>query len=360
MARELNDTYRNALADSAAKLPSPEAIDMAIKNGFVKLDNEICHESVDKASRMKSKRMAVELLAPAFSGSCALLSFYDSRTNMLRVACTGDSRAVLGRRGPSGKWTAMALSEDQTGGTPSEDIRLRAEHPGEEYVTHKGRILGQLEPSRAFGDAIYKWSRETANRVKSSFFGKTPSSLLKTPPYVTAEPIISTTKIDPSRGDFLVLATDGLWECLTNEEVVGLVGQWLDQQNSGSNSSNSISSWFSFSKTNLPVENHSPDAKPTGNDDGQRFPIRQQQWQIEGGDQRFVVEDKNAATHLIRNALGGKDRDMVSALLSLPSPYSRRYRDDLTVQVVFFGQNSDGSGDVVENTEASAPIRARL
>jgi hypothetical protein len=35
----------------------------------------------------------------------------------------------------------------------------------------------------------------------------------------------------------------------------------------------------------------------------------------------FVVEDKNAATHLVRNAMGGKDKDMVCALLTLPSPY---------------------------------------
>ena len=357
MARELNDTYKQALADTAARFPAPEAIDTAIKKGFLRLDNEICHESVEKASQMKSKRNAVELLAPAFSGSCALLSFFDSQTNLLRVACAGDSRAVLGRKGRNGKWTARPLSEDQTGGTPSENARLRVEHPGEEYVTHKGRILGQLEPSRAFGDAIYKWSWDTAMHVKASFFGKTPSPLLKTPPYVTAEPIVTTTKIDPEKGDFLVMATDGLWECLTNEEVIGLVGQWIDHQKSGS--SGSLSSWFASSKSNLPVENHASDGKREGGSDGQRAPIRQDQWQVEGGDQRFVVEDKNAATHLIRNALGGKDRDMVCALLSLPSPYSRRYRDDLTVQVIFFGQESQ-KGDVVENTDASTPVRPKL
>ena len=356
VTRELNLAYN--LSTPAAKFPPPEAIDAAIKKGFVRLDNEICHESVQKASQMKSKRNAVELLAPAFSGSCALLSFYDSRTDMLRVACAGDSRAVLGRRGANGKWTATPLSEDQTGGTPSEDSRLRQEHPGEEHVTYKGRILGQLEPSRAFGDAVYKWSRETAMHVKASFFGKTPSTLLKTPPYVTAEPVITTTKIEPSNGDFLVLATDGLWECLANEEVVGLVGQWLDHQD-GTEVNSGISSWFSSSKSNLPVENHAPDGKHGNGDDGQRAPIRQEQWQVEGGDKRFVVEDKNAATHLIRNALGGKNSDMVCALLSLPSPYSRRYRDDLTVQVIFFGQDSK-KGDVFENLEASSPIKSRL
>jgi pyruvate dehydrogenase phosphatase len=327
-------------------------VDAAIKNGFVKLDNEIVNESVQKVLKQQSKRVAAELLAPALSGSCALLSFYDSRSKEFRVACTGDSRAVLGRRGPSGKWTATALSEDQTGGTPSEDARLRAEHPNEPYVTANGRILGGLEPSRAFGDAVYKWTKETQDKMKKSFFGRTPSKHLKTPPYVTAEPVVTTTKVDPTKGDFVVLATDGLWEMLSNEEVVGLVGQWLEKQASTSKSASAggwLQSWFSTQKASLPVDHHD-----SGANGGQRAPIRQQQWGVESGkDERFVVEDANAATHLVRNALGGKDKDMISALLTLPSPYSRRYRDDLTVQVIFFG-NGENAGSVELNKEASA------
>jgi len=183
-------------------------------------------------------------------------------------------------------------------------------------VTSAGRILGQLEPSRAFGDAVYKWSRETCKRMKANYFGKTPSPHLKTPPYVTAEPIITTTQVSPEKGDFVVMATDGLWECLTNEEVIGLVGQWLDSQAGGPKKS-----WFSHTDSSLPVEKHE-----FKEGDGQRGPIRQQQWEVNGGDERFVVEDKNAATHLVRNALGGKDKDMLCALLTLPSPYARRYR----------------------------------
>ena len=103
---------------------------------------------------------------------------------------------------------------------------------------------------------------------------------------------------------------------------------------------------------------------------GGELPIRQQQWAIPQADAngRFVVEDKNVATHLVRNALGGKDRDMVSALLTLPSPYSRRYRDDLTVEVIFFGEGADANGVVRVNEEASSqgkaeetlPLRAKL
>lgn len=355
VARELNNTYKSALTDPSLTVPTPQSIDTAIKRGFLALDDEIVHASVNKiTTNTKQKAAAAEILAPALAGACALLSFYDSSSKLFRVACTGDSRAVLGRKNPTtGKWTATPLSEDQTGGTPSEMTRLRAEHPGEDHVVHRGRILGGLEPSRAFGDAGYKWSREVQMRMKKFFFGKTPSPLLKTPPYVTAEPIITTTKVDPGQGDFVVLATDGLWEMLTNEEVVGLVGQWLENQssNSGSSATSWAKSFFSTQSRKLPVEK--PVLAPTEGGEGQRAPLRQTQWDVKTTDERFVVEDKNVATHLVRNALGGRDRDMVCGLLTLVSPYARRYRDDLTVEVIFFGEG-DKSGDVVLNAEASA------
>jgi pyruvate dehydrogenase phosphatase len=362
-ARELNATYTAALANKIASSPSPEAIDQALKLAFTKLDNEICHESVKRLGNAPSKSRASELLAPALSGSCALLSFYDSHSRNFRVACTGDSRAVLGRRNPStGKWSATPLSEDQTGSNPNEAARMRAEHPGEDRVIHAGRVLGNLEPTRAFGDAAYKWSKEIQDKIKKHFFGRTPHPLLKTPPYVTAEPVVTTTGIEPGKGDFVVLATDGLWEMLTNEEVVGLVGQWVEQQNRDAKKSSStawLTDWFKSAPTSLPVEKGGNMDKTgrvsNANDPASKMgkPIRQEQWALPSEDNgRFVMEDKNAATHLVRNALGGKDTDMVCALLSLPSPYSRRYRDDLTVEVIFFGE-SEGTGDLGINQEAT-------
>lgn len=324
VARELNETYLKA----PGQTPTDSEIDDAIKAGFTRLDDEIVHKSVEKVFKENSKTLAADLLAPALSGSCALLSFYDPRSKLLRVACTGDSRAVLGRRSESGKWTATALSVDQTGSNPDEEARIRKLHPGEPNVISNGRVLGGLEPTRAFGDAVYKWSREVADRLKRSFFARTPSPRLLTPPYVTAEPVVTTTKINPEKGDFLVLATDGLWEMLTNEEVVGLVGKWLETQHSGSAaepSSQFSSVWsrlFGSQPGDLPVEKD----RAAGSE-GQKTPIRLQQWGISPDDKgRFVARDKNAATHLVRNALGGKNEEQVSALLTLPSPFSRRYR----------------------------------
>ncbi|KAI1381134.1 protein serine/threonine phosphatase 2C [Hypoxylon crocopeplum] len=359
VARELNTTYK--AAGTLGTVPSPEAIDTAIKLGFTRLDHEIVHESVEKVLKSNSKRVAAELLGPALSGSCALLSFYDSSSKTLRVACTGDSRAVLGRRSSSGKWAATALSEDQTGNNPNEAARMRKAHPGETRVIHNGRVLGGLEPTRAFGDASYKWSREISDRLRASFFGRSSSPYLKTPPYVTAEPVVTTTKIQPEKGDFLVMATDGLWEMLTNDEVVGLVGKWIETQATEQSNSQFGSVWSKIFGSNqaLPVE-----AGKDFGPDGQKTPIRLRQWGISPDEkERFVVKDKNVATHLIRNALGGQNEEQVCALLTLVSPFSRRYRDDLTVQVIFFG-NGPSAGSVLVNEEASSapqsPLRARL
>ncbi|KAI0125102.1 protein phosphatase 2C [Xylariales sp. AK1849] len=356
VARELNTTYRAATTLGAA--PSPEAIDAAMKLGFTRLDNEIVYESVDKVLKSNSKRVAAELLGPALSGSCALLSFYDSSSKTLRVACTGDSRAVLGRRSNSGKWTATALSEDQTGNNPNEAARMRKAHPGEERVVHNGRVLGGLEPTRAFGDASYKWTKEITNMLRSSFFGRSSSPYLKTPPYVTAEPVVTTTQIQPEKGDFVVMATDGLWEMLTNEEVVGLVGKWIESQAMEQSNSQLNSVWSKIfgSQQGLPVEAHNGGHGV----DGQKTPIRLRQWGISPDEkERFVVKDKNVATHLIRNALGGKNEEQVCALLTLVSPFSRRYRDDLTVQVIFFG-NGQKTGEVLVNQDATSPPKSAV
>ncbi|KAK4651389.1 [Pyruvate dehydrogenase [acetyl-transferring]]-phosphatase 1, mitochondrial [Podospora pseudocomata] len=357
VARELNQTYQESNNDLSG--PGVEA---AIRKGFLKLDDEIVNQSVQKVMRANNKTMAAELLAPALSGSCALLSFYDSRSKLLRVACTGDSRAVLGRRTESGKWTATPLSVDQTGSNVDEASRLRREHPNEPYVVRNGRVLGGLEPSRAFGDASYKWTREISEKLRKHFFARSVSPALKTPPYVTAEPVITTTRIEPERGDFVVMATDGLWEMLTNEEVIGLVGKWIDaqQQKVGKQSGLFDSVWSrtfgggGSSKDGpggLPVE-----VSKVEEVEGQKTPFRGvRQW---GGNDGFVVEDANVATHLVRNALGGKNREQVSALLTLPAPFSRRYRDDLTVQVIFFGEGEgEGRGEVVVNREASKGVK---
>ncbi|KAI7460632.1 protein serine/threonine phosphatase 2C [Hortaea werneckii] len=60
VARELNATYQSALQDPKLTFPSSDAVDAAIKKGFLKLDNEITHESVQKVLKAQSKVVAAE------------------------------------------------------------------------------------------------------------------------------------------------------------------------------------------------------------------------------------------------------------------------------------------------------------
>jgi pyruvate dehydrogenase phosphatase len=206
--------------------PDAKSIYKAIASAFMKLDENITYKSVDKVLVANSWRLASHILSPAISGSCALLAFYDTRSQLFRVACTGDSRAVLGRKNENGLWTATALSVDLTGDNAEEATRLRREHPGEDDVIKNGRIFGGVQLTRAFGDAAYKWSKERSLSLRKTFWANKPKSQIKSPPYMNAEPVITTTKIEPENGDFVVMASDGLWEILSNEEVVGLVGKW--------------------------------------------------------------------------------------------------------------------------------------
>ena len=111
------------------------------------------------------------------------MAMFDTSNRNLYVACTGDSRAVAGiyEEGDDGQgvWKVEVLTEDQTGRNPNElkrfvclghlleaacsqIHRIQSEHPADEAATvvRNGRFLGGLEPSRAFGDSRYKWSRE--------------------------------------------------------------------------------------------------------------------------------------------------------------------------------------------------------
>ena len=55
----------------------------------------------------------------------------------------------------------------------------------------------------------------------------------RTPPYLTAEPVVKTTKIDLSKSSFLIMATNGMWYMLSNQQAVELVGKWLESHSAG-------------------------------------------------------------------------------------------------------------------------------
>ena len=302
------DVHPNATSD-----PYSEAIIRAFK----RLDDDIVHGAIERTLEVNSRTAAVNILAPAYAGACALLAFYDAKLSSLWVALTGDCRALLGRKRSDGKYDLEVLTVDQNAFDPAEKARVEAEHPGEDVVKD-GRTMG-FAPSRVFGDARYKWSRDVQTRLKKEFLGRSVLEHVKTPPYFTAEPVV--TRADGIKeGDFIILASDGLGECLTNPEAIGLVGKWREMVDPPAGYQLWRNLWQAFSNddSSLPVVVSPPDELKAKHD-GRRH----QQWVAS---KMFTTVDENVATHLIRNSLGGSDKDLLEALLSLESPSSRSYR----------------------------------
>ncbi|KAI9036013.1 PP2C family serine/threonine-protein phosphatase [Aspergillus affinis] len=286
------------------------SLDEPIRGAFHQMENMISNEALeamDVAEDLgESTAHAFSRVAPACSGSCALLAIYDPNLCLLRIASVGDSRAVLGRyRENKDDWETLALSEDHNGFNEVEWDRIVGEHPDETGIIDKnsGRILG-LAMTRSFGDNCLKWPMVQLERCYKQFLGKPLNQGSLTPPYLTVDPDIRTMPVRD--GDFLILASDGLWDRISNYEAVQCVRHWILR--------------------------HPMEALPTSNAG------------MEGGIERFcrfnaltfTLEDDNVATHLARNVLGGRS-EVFETLMSLRAPEARPHRDDITIQVIFFG-----------------------
>lgn len=206
------------------------AIEGAIKSAFVELDNEIVSDGLAAIYEPIPHAEAMCRIAPSSCGSCALLALYDPETSIVYVAGAGDSRAILGRQqnADDGDWVSIPLSVDHSGINTDEIARINADHPGEDRLfSASGRFLGS-EVTRSFGDNRRKWPKEALEDWKNGFFGRVYNTNIQTPPYATALPDVKSFKVES--GDFLILATDGFWNHVSNEDAVYCVRLWIEAQ----------------------------------------------------------------------------------------------------------------------------------
>jgi len=297
------------------------AVISTIKKAFVGLDNRILQTAEAALNSSSLNLDIISAVQRADAGSCAIFSLYNPRDCRLITACVGDCRAVLGRYdSSSATYTCEPLSVDQTGKNPKELARMRAEHPDEPDCVNEenGRVLG-LAPSRAFGDSQWKWDAAKQGKAMKQFFGSNPLKNSKTPPYVTAEPEVTETFV--GNGDFLILASDGLWDHFSSEDAVTCVEQWIKAVGGNNIAAQKVGGPGANKTTAFVLE----EGKAT------------YKWQATP--EHFVIEDTNAATHLARNALGGSRRELFHTIMNIEPPFSRSARDDITVTVVFFGDD---------------------
>ncbi|CAN1795171.1 Probable protein phosphatase 2C 14 [Linum perenne] len=139
------------------------------------------------AENLHSNIMAIMGL---LSGACCVTALIKGED--IVVSNLGDCRAVLCRGG-----VAEALTTDHR--AEREDERERIENEGGYVEIHRGawRVHGILSVSRSIGDAHLKQ-------------------------WVSAEPDTKIMQLKPDM-DYLVLASDGLWEVVGNQEAIDIV-----------------------------------------------------------------------------------------------------------------------------------------
>lgn len=281
-------------AEGDKDLISAEDLGNLLSRAYSRVDREFA-SSVRPAFRLGFEGVARV-------GACALtVALTDDH---IVVANAGDCRAVLavaedGKASSSANSTAIDLSRDHNARMPEEKERLAMEHPGESDIVlckHPKAcyVKGRLQPTRSLGDLFLKLSE--FNGVPGD---RSRGRYLRPPytaPYIHSEPELTVRA--RSHGDrFVVLASDGLWDAMTSEEVVAFV-------------------------------------------DGLQRPDSSGQ----------VVERKLVASRLVREALtreaatGGMP---LRRLLEIPAGRGRRnLHDDITAVVVFLdGDGGAGSGE---------------
>ena len=176
--------------------------------------------------------------AVASVGCCALIAIRKGKH--LLIANCGDCRAVLGTRmdGDNGRFhfRAVTCTNDHNCRRPEEQLKLRLQHPGESdvYVCKANNpnacyVKRRLQLTRSIGDAYLKYPKfnAPANLHKSN--GRhIPEPY--TPPYVSHVPELHYINLC---GDdhFLILATDGVWDFLTDKSAVEIVASCIQDNN---------------------------------------------------------------------------------------------------------------------------------
>ncbi|MFS7928612.1 putative protein-serine/threonine phosphatase [Helianthus anomalus] len=126
------------------------------------------------------------------------------RNNQLVVANAGDSRCVISRKGE-----AYNLSRDHK---PVLEVERERILKAGGFI-HAGRVNGSLNLTRAIGDMEFKQNKFLSAEKQ----------------IVTANPEVNVVELCED-DEFLVLACDGIWDCMTSQQLVDFIHEQLKSE----------------------------------------------------------------------------------------------------------------------------------
>lgn len=186
--------YKQALIDSFIK------IDEILESAEGKKELAEINAECPKKDTMYSQVDIEDLANGVGCTACVALI---TKTEIY-VANAGDSRCVLS---VSGK--AVDMSEDHKPDLENEKKRI----VGAEGYVEDNRINGSINLSRSLGDLDYKQNPKL----------KRDSQLIIPMPDVRVETIAGDT-------EFLVIACDGIWDCLSSQEAVDFISKQIKKE----------------------------------------------------------------------------------------------------------------------------------
>ncbi|XP_062163570.1 probable protein phosphatase 2C 60 isoform X1 [Alnus glutinosa] len=133
------------------------------------------------------------------SGSTACVAII--RNNQVVVANAGDSRCVISRKGQ-----AYNLSRDHK---PDLEVEKERILKAGGFI-HAGRVNGSLNLARAIGDMEFKQNKYLSAEKQ----------------IVTANPDINAVELCDD-DEFIVLACDGIWDCMSSQQLVDFIHEQL-------------------------------------------------------------------------------------------------------------------------------------
>lgn len=154
-------------------------------------------------------------------GSCCLVGVICGGS--LYIANLGDSRAVLGRVvRATGEVLAIQLSPEHNVAIESVRQEMQSLHPDDPKIVvlkhNVWRVKGLIQISRSIGDVYLK----KAEFNKEPLYAKFRLRETFKSPILSSDPSISVHELQ-EHDQFLIFASDGLWEHLSNQDAVDIV-----------------------------------------------------------------------------------------------------------------------------------------
>lgn len=172
------NVHKRLTADKAYQNAQYQA---ALKNAFLGVDVDIQEDPQYRREQ----------------SGCTAVAALITREGKIYVANAGDSRTIISVKGE-----AEALSNDHKPQNDDERARIIAAGGYIEY----GRVNGNLALSRALGDFEYKKNPRLPAEAQ----------------IITCDPEIMVHDVT-DEDEFLILACDGIWDCLTSQQAVDVV-----------------------------------------------------------------------------------------------------------------------------------------